>query len=80
MLAIAAVLRNEGYDGMIELATTKYVASDSSANFAKLAEELGVKAHVVSMDLSQSPFRGAFGLREGIRKGRGRGWRCFMVC
>ena len=74
MLAIAAVLRNEGYDGMIELATTKYVASDSSANFAKLAEELGVKAHVVSMDLSQSPFRGLSDYEKGyVKEGVGAG-------
>ena len=31
MLAVAAVLRHEGYDGDIEIATTKYIALDKSA-------------------------------------------------
>jgi len=74
MLAIAAVLRNEGYDGMIEVATTKYVAFDSSANFAKLAEELDVKTHVISMDLSRSPFKGLSDYEKGyVKEGVGAG-------
>lgn len=74
MLAIAAVLRNEGYDGMIEVATTKYVAFDSSANFAKLAGELDVKIHVISMDLSRSPFKGLSDYEKGyVKEGVGAG-------
>ena len=74
MLAIAAVLRNEDYDGMIEVATTKYVASDSSANFAKLAGELDVKTHVISMDLSRSSFKGLSDYEKGyVKEGVGAG-------
>ncbi|NLI43335.1 MAG: TIGR00303 family protein [Synergistaceae bacterium] len=74
MLAVAAVLRHEGYDGDIEIATTKYIALDKSAHFASLAENLRVKAHVVPMDLSGSAYKGLSDYEKGyVKEGVGAG-------
>ena len=74
MLAVAAVLRHEGYDGDIEIATTKYIALDKSAHFTSLAEDLRVKAHIVPMDLSGSAYKGLSDYEKGyVKEGVGAG-------
>lgn len=74
MLAVAAILRHEGYNGEIEIATTKYVATDKTANFVDLAEDLGIKTHVVPVDLSRSAFKGLSDYERGyVKEGVGAG-------
>jgi uncharacterized protein (TIGR00303 family) len=43
MLAVAALLRHDGYDGPLRVATTPFVAADDSVNVRATADRLGVE-------------------------------------
>jgi uncharacterized protein (TIGR00303 family) len=74
MLAIAACLRALGNDRALTVATTKYVANDSTSSFSELASRLGVDTYVAPLDFSSSPHKGLRDYEEGyVKEGAGAG-------
>lgn len=80
MLAVAALfrryqeLREETPAVEIDVATTRYVVSDTSSSFSSLAEKLGLDVHVAQIDFSDSPYKGLRDYEKGyVKEGAGAG-------
>lgn len=74
MLAVAAALRHMGVDRPITVATTCYVHRDKSADFAALADAIGVEGWWAPLDFSQSKWTGLRDYEKGyIKEGAGAG-------
>lgn len=74
MLAVAAALRHMGIKRPITVATTCYVHRDKSADFATLAEAIGVEGWWAPLDFSGSKWTGLSDYEKGyIKEGAGAG-------
>ncbi|MDR1137982.1 MAG: TIGR00303 family protein [Synergistaceae bacterium] len=74
MLVIAACAKALGISRKITVATTSYVARDSSSSFEELARELGVDTYVAPLDFSDSPHKGLRDYEKGyVKEGAGAG-------
>lgn len=74
MMAVAALVRDCGCDRPLLVATTKYVAQDGSASFARYAEQLGVDSYAAPLDFSRSKFSGLADYEKGfVKEGVGMG-------
>lgn len=74
MMAVAALLRDCGDDRPLLVASTKYVAQDKSASFARHARDIGVESYAAPLDFSGSRFPGLADYEKGyIKEGVGMG-------
>jgi uncharacterized protein (TIGR00303 family) len=74
MLAVTACVRAMGNDRDITVATTKYVANDTSSSFRELAGKLEVNLYAAPLDFSKSPHKGLSDYEEGfVKEGVGAG-------
>lgn len=74
MLAVAALLKAMGLPKLPLVATTRYVMEDPSADFAKLAEAIGVETYAAPLDFSNSPHAGLRDYERGyVKEGVGAG-------
>jgi len=74
MLAVAALLRQAGYDKSLLVATTTYVVGDKYAHFLDLAKQIQVDIYSAPLDFSQSPFPGLADYEKGyVKEGVGAG-------
>ncbi len=74
MLAVSAVLRHQGYNRPLFVATTRYVVEDKSAHFKEIAQELGVEVYSAPLDFSHSSFPGLSDYERGfVKEGVGAG-------
>ena len=74
MLAVSAVLRHQGYNRPLFVATTRYVVEDKSAHVKEIAQELGVEVYSAPLDFSHSSFPGLSDYERGfVKEGVGAG-------
>ena len=74
MLAVAALLRQAGYDKPLLVATTTYVVRDKYAHFLDLAKQVQVEIYSAPLDFSQSPYSGLADYEKGyVKEGVGAG-------
>ncbi len=74
MLAVAALLRQAGYDKPLLVATTTYVVRDKYAHFLDLAKQVRVEIYSAPLDFSQSPYSGLADYEKGyVKEGVGAG-------
>lgn len=74
MLAIAALLAKLDPSRRPLVATTRYVAEDTSSSFNALADKLGVKTWIAPLNFSKSAYKGLRDYELGfIKEGVGAG-------
>jgi NaMN:DMB phosphoribosyltransferase len=74
MLAVAACAKALGVARKMTVATTKYVANDSSSAFNELAQKLGVETFIAPLNFSASPYNGLKDYEKGyVKEGVGAG-------
>ncbi|PIE55105.1 MAG: TIGR00303 family protein [Dethiosulfovibrio peptidovorans] len=74
MLAVAAILRHEGCDRPLTVATTCYVHRDVSADFDGIARDVDVHPWSAPLDFRQSAWPGLRGYEQGyVKEGVGAG-------
>ncbi|MDR1472528.1 MAG: TIGR00303 family protein [Synergistaceae bacterium] len=74
MIAVAALIKSLGGSRVPLVATTKYVAQDSSSSFSGLAGQIGVETYIAPLDFSSSPHKGLADYEKGyVKEGVGAG-------
>jgi NaMN:DMB phosphoribosyltransferase len=74
MLAVAACLKAMNCPRKLKVATTKYVAEDSTSSFLEFAGKLGVETYVAPYDFSSSAYKGLRDYEAGyVKEGVGAG-------
>ncbi len=74
MVAVLAIIRALGIEGDISIATTKFVANDTSAHFHEMVDSLGYHAYVTDPGFYNSDIDGLLGYERGeVKEGVGAG-------
>lgn len=74
MVAVLAIIKALGIEGDISIATTKFVARDTSAHFLEMVDALGYEAYVTDPGFYKSDIDGLLGYERGeVKEGVGAG-------
>ena len=74
MVSVLSLIKNLGLKRDVSIATTRYVADDTSANFREMVEILGFKAFVADPGFGSSRLKGLQRYENGeVKEGVGAG-------
>ena len=80
MMAILALLKGLGIKGNISIATTKFVADDSTASFRETVSDLGFESYISDPGFNKSRYKGLRMYESGvIKEGVGAGGAMFLA-
>lgn len=80
MVSVLAIVKALGLERDVSIATTSYVAGDSSANFREMTDKLGYRAFAADPGFGKSSFRGLRMYENGdVKEGVGAGGAMFAA-
>lgn len=80
MIAVYALIKHLGLERDVSIATTKYIARDTTANFKEMMEELGYPAYIADPGFDRSKLLGLKRYEEGdVKEGVGAGGAMFLA-